>query len=167
MKFILPSLLLIVQSACAQKADTSSSVHRTLWGNSTFFSPYYTFSRSDELGFDIGRSYGISYKSGALPINENSTIGLGYSLSVRRKEVAHNIRVFYEYLNTIYSLRADYIYDITNRVHYLRPSVSFIGLVYYNYSFVLGKGTNLYKHGLTLRARLFHKRENWKIVNEY
>ncbi len=62
-------------------------------------------------------------------------------------------------------IRADYIYDISKNSHYLRPSAGltlFYIDVLYNYSFNISGTDNIFKHGVTLRVKYFHRKKNWQ-----
>ncbi len=139
-------------------------------GNSWNIAVARNFSHTSELNVQIGRTYGSSFCGGAGCIYTMKSWGAGYSWARKNGRSADMVNVFGE-LSFFYfppiaaTFRGDYLYDITNKTHYLRPSVGlnvfFIDFLY-NYSFKLNGNTNLFKHGFTIRLKYFHKIKNWE-----
>ena len=153
--------------------DTFYIIHENIpknkfWGNSWYVAPSYTLSRSNEFELSVGRTYGRSFCGGAGCQYTIRSWGVGYAWASRGEQSSHLAKAFWEY-SLFYlppvGIRADYIYDITNRTHYLRPSLG-ISLfridILYNYSFKLSGEENIFGHGVTFRIKYFHRQKNWQ-----
>lgn len=159
-----------------EHADSHYMIHENVpkskfWGNSWYFASAYTFNRTDELDFNFGRTYGRSHCGGAGCSFETNSWGVGYGFTPG--VIAPNnqeLKVFWEY-NFFWvppfsvGIRGEYIYDFTNNGHYLRPSAGFSFVffdIFYNYSFKISGTQNIFRHGLTIRIKYFHKVKNWQ-----
>lgn len=101
--------------------------------------------------------------------------GVGYGIISRNGENSQIVKVFAE--RCVASLppldacvRADYIFNISDNKHYLRPSIgaSFMYFdILYSYSFLLNtsEGENDFKNGLTFRFKYFFGKKNWQKNN--
>jgi hypothetical protein len=146
----------------------------SFWGNSTYISASANFARNKEFDFNIGRTYGVaSYSERGLGYYSISSWGLGYGLTNTLNETKQTAKIFYEYnffpfiIIGNFGLRGEYIYNITDKQNYLRPSIgcTFVYVdVSYNYSFLLNgnKSDNLYGHGLSVRLKYFLTKRNWE-----
>lgn len=156
--------------------DSSYTIHENVpksktWGNSTYFSVGYNWSRSSEFDFNLGRTYGKSHCSGGGCIFSARSFGVGSSL-VRYKGNTHALlKMFWEFSFFYYppisfAFRAEYLYDVKSKVNYLRPSAGLSLLfldVLYNYSFKMGSSQpNLFRHGVIFRFKYFYKMKNWQ-----
>ena len=174
---LLFSLLIIDHVCYSQKGvsnwEVKNKIKSSFWGNSTYLSSSFTLAKNNEIEFSIGRTKGIitSARKG-MGSYEASSWGFGLGIinaPVERKEIA---KVFYEhcFLPFIiignYVVRGEYIYNIADKQSYLRPSIGLTILYFdilYNYSFLLNKNSNnFYKHGLTLRGKIFISKKNWE-----
>jgi hypothetical protein len=155
--------------------DTFYIIHENIpnskiWGNCWHFSTAYNLNKSHEFDINVGRTYGSYFCSGGGCWYKTYSWGIGYGLSRGNKQTNNLINAYYEhtffYFPPIsYGLRLEYFYDINNNSNYIRPSagLSFIALdILYNYSFLLNGNNNLFKHGVTIRYKLFHKQKNWQ-----
>lgn len=155
--------------------DTIYIIHKNipksrLWGNSWFVSTAYNLSKTNEFDLNIGRTYGSSMCGGAGCTYSMRSWGAGFGLTNRNGQTEQIAKVFWESCFFYFppfsaGLRADYIYNLTDNSHYLRPSVglSFIYFdIFYNYSFNISGTNNSFKHGVTFRLKYFHKRKNWQ-----
>jgi hypothetical protein len=149
-------------------------VKSTLWGNSYYFAAGVNLSRNTEYDFNIGRTYGATDISDrGLGAHTMQSWGLGYGLSTVSGSDVHSLKAFYELdffpfivIGNL-ALRGDYIYAFDRKQHYFRPSVgwTFVHLdITYNYSFLVNGtfGENIYRHGISFKFRLFHRRSNWE-----
>lgn len=163
---------------------TSNRVDTTFWrtenktknrflGNSTYVSSAVNFAKNREFDFNIGRTNGVaSYSERGLGDYSISSWGVGYGLTNTSNQTKQTIKAFYEYnyfpfiIIGNFGLRAEYIYNITDKQNYLRPSIglTFIYVdVSYNYSFLLnGSSENLYKHGFSVRLKYYLTKRNWE-----
>ena len=139
-----------------------------VWGNSWHLTTGYTWSKRHEFDVNVGRTYGSDFCSGGGCEYQAYSWGMGYGIGFRNHRANHLLKAYVEHTFTYYlisySLRMEYLSDITERSHYLRPAVgcSFVRLdLVYNYSFRLNRNENLFKHGVTLRYKLFLHRKNW------
>lgn len=155
--------------------DTFYIIHENVpkskfWGNSWYASTAYNLSKTNEFDLNIGRTFGSSTCGGAGCLFTIRSWGAGYGVTTRNGQSSHLAKAFWEYGFCYFPLisggiRADYIYDITNNSHYLRPSAGlslFYVDIFYNYSFNLSGQGNIFKHGVSLRIKYFHKRKNWE-----
>lgn len=144
------------------------------WGNSTYISSSITFARHKELDFNIGRSNGLAtFTRRGLGDLVISSWGIGYTLTNINGENKQGLKAFYEYnyfpfiILGNFALRGEFIHNFTDNQNYLRPSIGltfiFVDLSY-SYSFLLNgiKDENLYRHGLSVRAKYFINRKKWE-----
>jgi len=182
------SIILITFSSCSFGQHTDSTraiggitrdsfyiIHENipkskLWGNSWYTSTSYNFSKTNELDLNIGRTYGLAECGGGGCVFTMRSWGAGYGLSARNGRTNQMAKAFWEYCLFYFppisaGIRAEYIYDITNNSHYIRPSFG-LSLLYvdlfYNYSFNISGTENIFRHGLTLRIKYFHHAKNWQ-----
>jgi hypothetical protein len=176
-------LLLSVTCGYSQRStypqDTRDSIRNKVtrnkfWGNSTYVSAAINFARNKEYEFNLGRTYGRAYHAGrGMGEIRMHTWGAGYGYS-NALGGTHTVNAFYEYsrlpfiLFGTHVLRGEYIYNITDQQHYLRPSVGidlfYIGISYH-YSFLLNEksGPNIYRHGLNIRGKYYlGRRKHWE-----
>jgi hypothetical protein len=173
------SIIQATPSAPTRKADTTywritNKIKSPFWGNSTYFSSSVNFSKRTEFDINIGRTNGVAFYSerglGDITI---SSWGFGYGLTTISSETKQLIKAFYEYnyfpfiIIGNFGLRGEYIYNITDKQNYLRPSIGLTFIHFdasYNYSFLLNgnKSENLYQHGVSIRLKFFLKRKNWE-----
>lgn len=144
------------------------------WGNSTYLGLGVSFTKRADFDISIGRANGVSHYGHSIFTFKTSSWGAGYGITKAYGEPKHSARAFYEFsffpttiVGTL-GLRGDYLYNITDKQHYFRPSAgwSFVFMdVLYNYSFLLADNTlpNLYKHGITLRFKYFYDFNKWEI----
>lgn len=143
-------------------------------GNSTYFAVATNFSRNREYEICIGRTNGILTDFGrGMGYLSLTSWGFSYAYLKEASTATHTGKVFLEYshIPTLllgnFVVRADYSYNFTNRQQYLRPSAG-LSLLYmdflYNYSFKLNKSSldNIYRHGITIRAKLIFKKRKWE-----
>lgn len=141
-----------------------------IWGNSWSASTSYNLCKINEFDVNIGRTYGSSMCGGGGCVFSMRSWGAGYGLSIKNGQPLQMVKAFWESCFFYFppfsaGVRADYIYDITNKTHYLRPSAGlslFYIDLFYNYTFNVNGTDNLFKHGLTLRLKYFHKQKNWQ-----
>jgi hypothetical protein len=153
---------------------TENKTKNRFWGNSTYISSSINFARNREFDFNIGRTNGIaSYSERGLGDYSISSWGVGYGLTNTSIQTKQTIKAFYEYnyfpfiIIGNFGFRGEYIYNITDKQNYLRPSfgLTFIYVdVSYNYSFLLdgGKSENLYRHGFLVRLKYYLTKRNWQ-----
>ena len=114
-----------------------------------------------------------SYSERGLGYYSISSWGFGYGLTNSSNHVKQSIKAFYEYnffpfiIIGNFGVRGEYIYNISDKKNYLRPSIGFSFVyvdIFYNYSFLLNgnKNENLYRNGLTIRAKYFFYKKNWE-----
>ncbi len=142
------------------------------WGNSWYASASYNLSRSNEFDLNVGRTYGKVYYTGSFGMNTMKSWGLGYGIINRNGETKQIVKAFMErcvfsYAPLTAAVRADYIYNLSDDEHYLRPSVgaSFLYFdVLYNYSFLLNTSgkENDFRHGVTFRLKYYFGMKNWQ-----
>jgi hypothetical protein len=143
------------------------------WGNSTYLSTSINFARNKEFDFNIGRTNGISTHYGkGMGNHKTYNWGAGYGLLSVSKEIKQTIKLFYQYdyfpfiILGNFGVRGDYIYNITDKQNYLRPSIG-LNILYfdisYNYSFLLNgnKSDNIYNHGFLLRVKYYLTKNGW------
>lgn len=135
-------------------------------GNCTYFGAAVNFARNREPELSIGRAnvilteYGRGMTRGAI-----TSWGFTYAFTKIAGQDQHTGKFFLEYINIPpllfgnFVLRTDYSVNFTNKQHYFRPSLG-ITLKYadllYSYSLkTAGPGINQYRHGFTIRAKLF------------
>lgn len=132
-------------------------------GNSWYFAGSYNFSANDDILVNIGRTYGEFHCSRHFKIPKTFSWGLGYGTSVQNSS-NHMINAFVEG-TSILSARLDYFYLYFENQHYTRPSfgISFTHFdILYNYSIKLaGEGKNQFRHGFTLRVKIYRNKKNW------
>jgi hypothetical protein len=152
---------------------TENEAKNKFWGNSTYISTAINFTKSREYDFNIGRTNGVAtYSEGGLGYYSISSWGVGYGITNVPNKSAHTVKAFYEYnffpfiLIGNLGLRGEYLYNLTDKQSYLRPSIgmTFVYVdVSYNYSFLLGnKNDNIYRHGLSVRLKYFLNKKNWE-----
>lgn len=143
-----------------------------IWGNSWYMATAFNLSRSIEPELNLGRTLGTASCSGGGCIYTMRSWGLGYGIVPRSKAPRHVAKAFWEYSLFYYppiafSLRGDYMFDISDRTHYIRPSFG-LSLMHidllYSYSLKLIGGRNVFGHGLTLRLKYFYKKDKWHIM---
>lgn len=144
-------------------------VKNKIWGNSWNLMTAFSLNKTTELSLNIGRTYGKSFCGGAGCFSQISSLGLGYHVTFLKNQTPHQLAsAFWEYTFFYFppvGVRAEYIYDITSRQHYLRPSLglSFFAFdILYNYSIKLNGEENRFGHGVTFRIKLFRKIDNWE-----
>lgn len=155
-------------------SQTKEKKKNTFWGNSTYVSTAVNFAGSPELDLSVGRTNGIAIhgQRGMGSIKLHSW-GIGYSRIKQAGDVKQNLKAFYEYaffpfiVLGNHVVRGEYFYNLTDKQHYLRPSVglTFVHVdVAYNYSFLLNGGNdkNLYRHGISIRLKYFFHKRNWR-----
>ncbi len=153
---------------------TENKTKNRFWGNSTYISSSVNFAKNKEYEFNLGRTNGIaSYSERGLGDYSISSWGIGYGLTNPSNQTKQTIKAFYEYnffpfiIIGNFGVRGEYIYNITDKQNYLRPSIG-LTFVYvdisYNYSLLLNgnKSDNLYRHGITVRAKYFLYKRNWE-----
>jgi hypothetical protein len=139
-------------------------------GNSWYIATAFNWSRANEFDVNIGRTYGIESCSGGGCVFSMRSWGAGYGVAFKNGSKAQLAKAFWEYSVFYFppisaSIRADYMYDFTNKTQYFRPSAGlslFAIDVLYNYSFNLSGTPNIFKHGLTMRLKYFHRTKNWQ-----
>lgn len=175
------TLCLILSLPVAVSFSQDSSYWRTenktksrFWGNSIYLSAAINFSKNREYDLDIGRTNGIITSTGrGLGDYSISSWSIGYSITDVSGANKGSVKLFYEYsyfpfiMIGNFSLRGEYLYNTTDKQHYLRPSagLTFIYLdISYNYSFLLGNSNheNIYRHGLSIRPKFFISKKNWE-----
>ena len=153
--------------------DTFYIVHENVGkhkflGNCWYTGAAYTFSKSNEFSFNVGRSYGIYFGSGGGFNIMTMSYGIGYSYYQKHEVNGQTISAFAEYSNFFVppvTARVDYIYDIGEQTSYVRPSVGLSFFVFdllYNYSFRLNGTTNAFKHGVTIRLKYYLNNKKWE-----
>jgi hypothetical protein len=176
--------LSILSAAFGQSHNHGDSIHRDtqfmiidnkvkskFWGNSWHFPMGYTIGSSHDFEIGLGRSYKRNFCGGAGCIFETNSWGMGYGLSSKDGILTQSARFYYGY-NFFYfppfsaGLRGDYVYDLTNQVHYLKPSLGFsfiVGELFYSYGIKLNDGNrSLPSHGFTVRINLFYPMKKWE-----
>jgi hypothetical protein len=176
---------LFVYSGClyAQMA-TDSAAHRhdsvytirknvpnsKLWGNAWYFAAAFNWCRINEFDINIGRTYGVESCSGGGCVFTMRSWGAGYGIFNNNGNRSQLAKAFWEYSLFYYppisaSIRAEYMYDLTNRSHYIRPAAGLSLMVIdvlYNYSFNLSGTPNPFKHGLTFRLKHFQGKKKFQ-----
>lgn len=183
-KVIFFLLLLIKFIVLAQSHNHSDSVHQDshyiiinnkvkskFWGNSWHIPIGYTVGNSNDFEIGLGRSYKRNFCGGAGCTFATNSWGLGYGISSKSGTLAQSVRIYYGY-NFFYfppfsaGIRGDYIYDFTNRVNYIKPSLGFsfiVGELFYSYGLRLNNGIRIHpSHAFTLRINLFYKLKKWE-----
>ncbi|MEY4572033.1 MAG: hypothetical protein RLZ10_1259 [Bacteroidota bacterium] len=168
----------------AQHNHSNDSIHRDthymiiknqvkskFWGNSWHLPIGYSVGISQDLEAGIGRSYKRNMCGGAGCFFEVNSWGVGYGIGLKSGNTAHSIRGYYGY-NFLYfppfsaGIRGDYVYDISNHVHYLKPSLGFsfiLGELFYSYGLKINKGVRMFPgHAFTLRINLFYPMKKWE-----
>lgn len=142
-------------------------------GNSTYFAAGVHFARNRELELSLGRTNAILSEYGRGMVQRNITSwGFTYSLTEMAGRNQHTGKFFLEHINIPpllfgnFVLRTDYSVNFTNKHQYFRPSLG-ITLIYadllYSYSFkTAGPGINQYRHGFTIRAKLYAGKRKWE-----
>jgi hypothetical protein len=174
--FLVASLLLLtITKLVAQRYHTDTVYHMPaskFWGNSFYIAAGINLARNHEYEFNLGRTYGQAhwYPRG-MGGTKTHTWGFGYAYSPVLSGT-HTVKAFYErgIARVLYfanhTVRGEYIYNVTGQQHYFRPFVGFnasIGVIGYNYSFLLNKnnGPNIYRHGLSIRLNKYFSRKKW------
>ena len=168
----------------AQHNHSNDSIHRDthyiiinnlvkskFWGNSWHLPIGYSVGLSQELEAGIGRSYKRNLCGGAGCFFEVNSWGVGYGLGFKSGNHAQTVRIYYGY-NFLYypplslGVRGDYIFDLTNQVHYMKPSLGFsfiLGELFYSYGLKLNNGVRMLpSHAFTLRLNLFYPMKKWE-----
>lgn len=184
-KVIFSFLLLLIKSiVLAQSHNHLDSVHRDshymiidnkvkskFWGNSWHIPIGYTVGISNDFELGLGRSYKRNFCGGAGCTFATNSWGVGYGISSKAGSLAQSVRIYYGYNFFYYppfsaGIRGDFIYNLTNQVHYFKPSVGFsfiIGELFYSYGLKLDNGTRILPaHGFTLRINLFYPMKKWE-----
>jgi hypothetical protein len=145
-------------------------VKNKFWGNSWYISSGFNISWNHELDFNLGRTYGRSSCGGAGCMTTTTSWGLGYGFTTIPYKNFHTIKAFWEgcffwFPPFSAGVRGEYFYDLTHRAHYFKPAAGLSLLyfdVFYNYSFNVSGTINLYRHGITLRIKLFYPMKKWE-----
>lgn len=148
-----------------------NKVKSKFWGNSWHFPIGYTVGSSHDFEIGLGRIYKRNFCGGAGCIFKTNSWGVGYGLSSKSGVLAQSARIYYGY-NFFYfppfsaGIRGDYIYDLTNQVQYIKPSLGFsfiVGEFFYSYALKINSGIRLLpSHGFTLRINLFYPMKKWE-----
>jgi hypothetical protein len=149
----------------------NNQVKSKFLGNSWHLPIGYSVGISQELEAGIGRSYKRNMCGGAGCFFEVNSWGVGYGIGLKSGNAAQSIRGYYGY-NFLYfppfsaGIRGDYIYDISNQVHYLKPSLGFsfiLGELFYSYGLKINNGVRIFpSHAFTLRINLFYPMKKWE-----
>jgi len=186
-KHCLTALILLVtsntQAQIGVPTDTTINAHHDstytirenvpkskFWGNSWHFSAAFNWNEQNEFDVNVGRTYGVSSCSGGGCVYSMRSWGLGFGIANKNGQSTQLAKAFWEqcifYFPPISAgIRGEYMYDIGNRSHYIRPAagLSLFALdLFYNYSFNLSNTPNLFKHGVTFRIKYFHRTRNWQ-----
>jgi hypothetical protein len=181
--FLVAILLLATAWSYGQQRDTIISgnwqvinpIQHKFWGNSTYLSQGVNFARNKEFELGLGRTKGLNVIAGqGFFFMTMRSWGINYALTdVAHKTMRQSIKGFWEFgfVPTFFIgdflLRGEYIYQLSDGQHYLRPSVGltfvFVDIVY-NYSFLLNQSRhdNLYRHGISVRLKQFIGMKNWE-----
>jgi hypothetical protein len=140
--------------------------NNNIWGNSWYVATSYSHSKANEFDLNIGRTFEL-VKGNLFKLR---SWGMGYEIAKTHKVTKEFSKAFCEY--TLFlrppmsiGIRGDYMYNITDKQHYLRPSagLSFVFFdVLYSYSFNLSDGENIIKHAITFRLKYFFNPSNWE-----
>ncbi|MBM3453091.1 MAG: hypothetical protein FJX84_08120 [Bacteroidetes bacterium] len=140
-------------------------------GNAWHIPIGYSVGSAHDFEIGLGRSYKRSFCGGAGCIFATNSWGLGYGISSKSGVLAQSARIYYGY-NFFYfppftaGIRGDYIYDLTNQVHYIKPSFGFsfiLGELFYSYGLKLNDGIRVHpSHAFTLRINMFYKLKKWE-----
>lgn len=140
-------------------------------GNAWHIPVGYSIGISHDFELGIGRSYKRSFCGGAGCMFQTNSWGLGYGISSKAGVLAQSARIYYGY-NFFYfppftaGIRGDYLFDFTNKVHYLKPSLGFsfiVGELFYSCGLKLSDGIRIHpSHAFTLRINLFYKLKKWE-----
>ncbi len=157
-----------------QKIDSITDFPKHIaLGNSWVFAASHNFSNHNEFGFNIGRMLKVetTYRNAQEYNLKFFSWGAGYAY-YNNGHLLSLYTEFSNYYNPPYTVRLEYIHDVTRNTNYIRPSLGldlFIVDVLYNYSFALNNKQNLFKHGLTIRVKMFTKWDDWVSVykNQY
>lgn len=139
-------------------------------GNSWYSGLTYNLSKSHEFTFNFGRTLGSSFVSGGGFNFNMKSWGIGYSYFTKGQLNGQTLSCFGEISNFFLppvTARMDYLFDFTNQIHYLRPSIGlnlFSFDIMYSYSFKLNGSENFFKHGLIIRFKYFINNKNWEKV---
>lgn len=183
---ILLICLLISRESSSQlfRFNSNKRTDTTIWfirnksagfipGNSTYFAAGVHFARNRELELSLGRTNAILSDHGRGMIQGNITSwGFTYAFTKIAGQDQHTGKFFLEHINIPpllfgnFVLRTDYSVNFTNKQQYLRPSLG-ITLIYadllYSYSFkTAGQGINQYRHGFTVRAKIYAGKRKWE-----
>ena len=148
-----------------------NQVKSKFWGNAWHIPIGYSIGSAHEYEIGLGRSYKRSFCGGAGCTFATNSWGLGYGISSKAELLAQSVRLYYGY-NFFYfppfsaGIRGDYIYDLTNQVHYIKPSFGFsfiVGELFYSYGLKLTDGIRMLpSHAFTLRINMFNKLKKWE-----
>ena len=142
------------------------------WGNSTVFACGFTHSTTNDLAIEVGRAYveesglGIVYRN----------IGLGYSHPFNN--ITDNYyRLFYEIAGVTppiggISMRLEAMANNSFNTYFIKP---YIGLTFapipslqfdiqYCHAFLLAGKENLFKNGITIRAKMLLNEKKWENI---
>lgn len=155
--------------------DTHYIIHENVrkhkfLGNSWYLASGFNYSKRSEFDLNLGRTYGSSFCGGAGCAYTMKSWGGGLGLAMRHGKTAQLAKAFWEYSFFYFppisaGIRAEYVYDISANTHYLRPSAGlslFFVDILYHYSFMIRGTENLFRHGVTLRIKYFHRQRNWQ-----
>jgi hypothetical protein len=171
----------LLVSTQAQKIDSTTNKtwvmnnvpQSKFWGNSWYTAASFNWSNSLELDVNIGRTYGKEYKGESLSMYTMKSWGLGYGLAHGADGINRQIakafmeRCLFSFPPLSFGIRGDYIYNLTDNKHYLRPSIGASFMYFdlmYNYSFLLNTSGNEndFKSGLTFRFKYYFGMKNWQ-----
>lgn len=183
---IIVTSILITQQGTGQlfRFNSNKRTDTTAWyirnksagiipGNSTYFAAAVHFSRNREFEFSLGRTNTILTDYGRGMIQGHLTSwGFTYSITNMAGQDQHTGKFFLEHINIPpllfgnFVLRTDYSVNFTNKQQYFRPSLG-ITLKYadllYSYAFKTeGPGINQYRHGFTVRAKMYAGKRKWE-----
>ncbi len=165
-----------IMSITGLSRDTFYMIHKNIpkskfLGNSYYMAGSVNIARHTESGFDLGRTYGRSECGGGGCVFTMLSWGAGVATVSPFTPKRHLLsKGFMEYSLFYYppiswTVRGEYLYDHTNNVQYVRPSAGlclFAVDILYGYSFRLSGPENLFRHGLTIRFKYFHRTKNWQ-----
>ena len=148
-----------------------NKVKSKLWGNSWHFPLGYSVGLSHDFEIGLGRSYKRNFCGGAGCTFAVNSWGIGYGSSIKSTSYANSFRAYYGYNFFYYppfsaGIRGDYIFDFTNQVQYLKPSLGFsfiLGELFYSYGIKLNEGNRILPlHGFTIRINLWYPMKKWE-----
>jgi len=146
-------------------------VKSKLWGNSWHFPLGYSIGISQEFELGLGRSYKRNFCGGGGCIFQTNSWGIAYGIIAKSNHFAQSVRMYYGYNFFYYppfsaGFRGDYVVDLTNNVHYIKPSFGFsfiVGEIFYSYGLKLNDGNRILPaHAITLRINLMYPLKKWE-----